>query len=264
MRFYRIFSQLHENPYLIGFASTRAGQLCVWLAATLLLSPNRRVMMLVSPVLGLLFLFPTRRKVILAAGALVAFFKIAGDRGLAEPLPLAIGLAIALVSCYFYFLIASRYRSLPEFVQRYPMAVAHLPTLALIGVLWWRWIGTGPKELSPQLAAALSLAPYLMWRWSYLLFSGRRGQVEGTRFRDHLFYLLPPFGGSNVPFGKGHDYLSGHEADDPNATARSQLAGLKLLVLVILWRFVKRILEAAAYGTHNAKINYFLGGWDMG
>jgi hypothetical protein len=264
LRVYRFISQLHENPGLIGFASTRAGQFLVWLTATLLLLPNRRVVLLVSPILGLLFLFPTRHRIILALGALAAFFKIAGDRGLAEPLPLAIGFAIVLMSSYLYFLLASRYRSLPGFVQRYPMAIAHLPTLILIGVLWCRWAGTGPRELSPQLAAALSLAPYLMWRWSYLLFSGRSGQVEGSRFRDHIIYLLPSFGGSNVPFGKGYDYLYAHTADDRNAMARSRLAGLKLLVLVVLWRFVKRLLEAAAYGTHNAKINYFLGGWDMG
>ena len=264
LRVYRFISQLHENPRLIGFASTRAGQFLVWLTATLLLSPNRRVALLVSPVLGLLFMFPARRRTILALGALAAFFKIGSDRGLAEPLPLAIGLATVLMSSYCYFILASRYRNLPGIVQRFPMAIAHLPTLILIGVLWFRWVGVGPRELSPPLAAALSLLPFLMWRWSYLLFSGRRGHVEGTRFRDHIFYLLPSFGGSNVPFGKGYDYLSGHVADDRNAIARSQLAGLKLLVLVILWRFVKRMLEAAAYGTHNAKINYFLGGWDMG
>jgi hypothetical protein len=264
LRVYQFISQLHENPRLIGFASTRAGQFLVWLTATFLLSTNRRVAILVSPILGLLFLFPARRKTILALGALVAFFKIASDRGLAEPLPLAIGFAIVLVSSYCYFMLASRYRNLPGIVQRYPMAIAHLPTLILIGVLWCRWVGVGPQGLSPPLAAALSLLPFLMWRWSYLLFSGRRGHVEGTRFSDHIVYLLPPFGGSNVPFGKGRDYLSSHQSDDQYAAARSQLAGLKLLVLVILWRFVKRMLEAAAYGTHNAKINYFLGGWDMG
>jgi hypothetical protein len=236
----------------------------VWVAATLMLLPKRRVVLLVSPVLALLLLFPKRRKAILALGALAAYFTIVGRRGLTEPMPLMIGLALVLASSYCYFLLAMRYRSLPSIVQRFPLAFAHFPTLLLIGILWWRRAGDGPFELAPWLVTALVVMTFLMWRWTYLLFSGRRGHVEGTRFRDHIFYILPSFGGTGVPYGKGYDYLSRCAPGDRLENSRSQLAGLKLLVLVILWRFVRRVIDVAAFGSHNARISYVLGDWDLG
>ena len=73
--------------------------------------------------------------------------------------------------------------------------------------------------------------PFFLWRVGYLLISGKRGKVAGTRFRDHLMYFWPFYGGANTPYGKGLDYLSRHEAKDEEALARSQLAGIRLLIL---------------------------------
>ena len=264
MRVYRFFSQLHEHPRLIEFASTPAGRILVWLAATLLLLPKRPVALLVSPILALLLLFPERRKGILVLGSFVAYFKIASDSGLSEPIPLLIGLVLVLVFSYGLFLLAARYRRLPSVVQRFPLAFTHLPILLFIAFLWWQRSGVEVFDLDSRLAACLSLMSFLMWRWTYLLFSGRRGHVSGTGFFDHIFYLLPSFGGTNVPFGKGYESLSSREPRDRLENSRSQLAGLKLLVLVILWRIVKRAVGAVAYGTPNSRISNLLGGWDLG
>ena len=73
--------------------------------------------------------------------------------------------------------------------------------------------------------------PFLLWRIGYMLMSGQRGRIAGTRFSDHLLYLYPVYGGTNTPYGKGIDHLARHEAQTDEALARSQLAGLKLLAL---------------------------------
>ena len=179
-------------------------------------------------------------------------------------MPFMIGLILTLAFSYCYFQIAKQYRNLPSIVQRFPLACAHFPALLLIGILWWRRAGGEPLELAPWLVTALVVMPFLMWRWTYLLFSGRRGHLTGTRFVDHIFYILPSFGGSNVPFGKGHDYLSRCASGNRLENSRSQLAGLKLLILVILWRFVRRVIDSVAHGSHHAKISYVLGDWNLG
>ncbi len=65
-------------------------------------------------------------------------------------------------------------------------------------------------------------------------------------------YLWPLYGGSNTPYGKGLDYLSRTEAKDPQALARSQLAGLRLLMLAALWMVVKEVLNAVVFGADNS------------
>ncbi len=95
------------------------------------------------------------------------------------------------------------------------------------------------------------MLPFFLWRLGYMFLSGQRGRVSGTKFRDHLMYLWPLYGGSNTPYGKGLDYLSRTEAKDPQALARSQLAGLRLLMLAALWMVVKEVLNAVVFGADN-------------
>jgi hypothetical protein len=236
----------------------------VWLIATVLLLPKRSVVLLVSPALALLLLMPRQRNLILAIFALAAYFKIAGDHGLTGTIPLAIGFVAVLSLSFCYFLLAARYQDLPEIVKRFPVAIAQLPTLSFIAFLWWGRIDGEVLEMSPQLVAMVSLMPFLMWRWGYLLISGRRGHVMSTGFRDHIFYLLPPFGGTNVPYGKGYDYLSSRNAETQIDAARSQLAGIKLLVLVILWQAAARVMEVIVHGAPSSKLSHLFGGWNVG
>jgi hypothetical protein len=105
--------------------------------------------------------------------------------------------------------------------------------------------------------------PFFLWRAGYLLISGKRGKVAGTRFRDHLIYLWPVYGGTNTPYGKGLDYLSRHEAKDAEALARAQLAGIRLLILAALWRISSQIMNGLVFGTHNA-VGQALGGFTFG
>ena len=264
MNVYQSLSQLHERESLIALAATPVGRLLVWLVATLFLLADAKVAELVSPLLALVLLFPGYRNTILAVGAIAAYFRIAADRGLDGGAPLSVGIIVVVALSYLYFRCALRYKSLPRSLQQFPLVFAHLPTLILIGFLWWRRIIGEPIPLDPLLLAVLSLLPFMMWRWSYLLFSGRRGALKESRFADHLFYLLPPFGVTNPPYGKGYDYLSGRSAKTSLDMARAQLAGLKLLFLVHLWTLVRSIIESKVYGQNGSGIGDIFGGWHLG
>ncbi len=252
MSVYRIVSQLHENNRLIELGQTGAGRLAIWAIATLLLLDDPKVMLLISPILALLQILRDKRRVILAIGALAAYFGLAMDRGLTEPLPLLFGMATTIGLSWLYFRLALRFDRLPSVMQRFPLLFAHLPVLMLVAVGFYYRANFGPLKIDPLHAGVLSLVTFMMWRWSYLLWSGRRGTVQGTGFLDHLFYLLPAFGGSNTPFGKGHDTLSKHAPDTPLDWSRAQLAGIKVLVLLHLWRWVltffNKVLDAPGGG----------------
>jgi len=96
-----------------------------------------------------------------------------------------------------------------------------------------------------------------------MLLSGQQGRMAGTRFSDHLLCLLPIYGGSNTPYGKGIDYLARHEAKTAEELARSQLAGIKLLILSGLWSVGLTVLGGVLYGPGNA-LTRALGGHTIG
>jgi hypothetical protein len=90
--------------------------------------------------------------------------------------------------------------------------------------------------------------------------AAQRGTLAGTGFSDQAFWLLPVYGGSDTPFGKGHDFLRRHRAETPIAVAASQLGGLKLLGLSLLWTYVRRMYLAAVHGIDPAgSAGLFLG-----
>jgi hypothetical protein len=256
---YRRISQLHENTRLIQFGATPAGRVLIWVAATGLLWHDFAVAAIVSPVIAMLLLFPDRRRAILAVGALIAYFSIAMGYGLSEPGPLIAGMAATLSVSYLFFRMSLKFDKLPPLFQRFPLLLAHWPMLFFAGVaLSYRAI-EGPLRVDPIHMAALSMMTFLAWRWSYLLFSGRRGSVKGTRFADHLFYILPLFGGSNTPYGKGYDHLSQQKQTTGLDVSKAQLAGLKLLVLLHLWRWFSRIVNSSLAQADGGIIQRLLG-----
>jgi hypothetical protein len=99
-----------------------------------------------------------------------------------------------------------------------------------------------------------------VWRFGYVLLSGKRGSAAKSRFVDHFLYLWPVFGGTAVPYGKGYDHLSRHSAVSPEARARSQLAGLKLLVLAWLWEGVAIVIGGAVHADPGNPVTALLGG----
>ncbi len=77
-------------------------------------------------------------------------------------------------------------------------------------------------------------------------------------FVDHLFYFIPLFGGTNVPYGKGHDHLASKRTQTREQLAQTQLAGIKLLLLAWLWLGVMELMEIVIYGEAGKQSGYSL------
>ena len=91
-----------------------------------------------------------------------------------------------------------------------------------------------------------------------MVLSGKRGSAAQSRFRDHVFYCLPIWGGSNTPTGKGYDYFRQTRADAPEEIAASQLGGLKLIGLAWIWTGVRALMNAVVRGDAAPHMTTFL------
>ena len=154
-------------------------------------------------------------------------------RAPAGPLAGALVVLLCLVVVAAVYLAARRFASLPAVVRDRPQLWLHGGFWAIV-VLGWLVRDRGGVVALALSGLVLALA-FLLWRMGYLLLSGQRGHMAGTRFSDHLLYLYPAYGGSGVPYGKGLDHLARYEATSEDALARSQLAGLKLLALSVIY-----------------------------
>ena len=207
---------------------------------------------LFGPVLR--WLTPTRRRLLLCAGAVYIAFKYAFRTRvrLADALggiP-GIGHAFLLLAVLFGFVgmgwfVARRFASLPMFVRRRPQICLHAMFWVVLVIAWF---GHLPDGWFRTLIFGCVLAlPFLMWRVGYMLYTAQRGKIGGTKFTDHFFYLFPYWGGSDTPYGKGFDYLAANEARDEVALAKSQLAGLKCFILAGLWAATKLCLAKTVF-----------------
>lgn len=237
-------TQFHEDPAVIGWWRARMGRALSWFT-------------------------PFRRRAILAAAAIYA-----GVRGplksmaKADDLPVPsdwLGLAFLVLAIFailwLCYLAAIKFKALPTTVRRHPQLTLHLLYWGSLVVLWVTAPTAGPWR-AVLLGVAL-IFPYLIWRCGYLLLSGQNGRAVGTSFTHQLIFLWPAFGGSNTPYGKGLDYLSRFEAKTEEELARSQLAGIKLLILSGLWNVGLAVMEGVLYGPGNA-LTRALGGHTIG
>jgi hypothetical protein len=211
---------------------------------------------------------PARRRHLLSLGALgaaVAYpLKTLSDRTADLPPVGAAAMAAAILvllgfawGCYR---AARDFTRLPAPVRRHPQLALHAAFWVAVAALW---LGL-PGPLRAVLVPVVVVLPFLLWRCGYLLLSGQRGRVAGTAFRDHLFHLFPVWGGSNVPYGKGPDHLARHEATSLEALARTQLAGVRLLGLALLWAATLVALGGLLYGDAENPVTRALGGWSLG
>lgn len=216
------------------------------------------------------WLTPPRRRFLLALAALVIVVKHPVAKLLRMQRQLQVEatptgqVLLALVLFGFVclcYLAAKRFAALPAFVRRHPQVCLHSIFWLILTVLWF---------CSPQNSVARTVLmgcvfalPFLLWRIGYMLFTAQRGKMASTGFRDHLFYIYPIWGGSDTPYGKGLDYLSGNEARDEQALARSQLSGLKLFLLAGLWTIALGILEGVLCLGDNVYRRAF-GGFSLG
>lgn len=240
---YRAISQFHENERLI-----------VWLSAQS----------------WVIWLTPQRRKAILFAGAMVAglvgvFSRSARWGDYRELMPwLVHGLAFLILLALLYTLYRATlgFKELPPMVRRRPQIFFHSLFWLLLAFLWLFAAGGG-LVIAVLSVIALSF-PYLIWRTGYMLLSGQRGKAQGSRFRDHLFYIWPIWDGTNTPPGKGHDHLSRAAAQTPASYARAILGGCKLLLLVGLWKVALQLIAAAVYGDPKSSFSSPFQGYSLG
>ena len=89
------------------------------------------------------------------------------------------------------------------------------PSVALYGSVLLVLPASSPRDVLAALGATSgNVFPFLVWRCSYVMLAGKRGSAAASRFRDHLFYSLPVWGGT-TPLGKGYGYLQQARADAP-------------------------------------------------
>jgi len=240
----------HDEPALIAAAATPWGRVALWLAAVLLLPETHRIP--VALVLAPALVWPERRVELLAVGALGTLL---GMIPLATG-PVGIGLRImgalvVLAICYGFFQAAHRFQQLPRIVRRYPIAATHVVLLGMVGlmvVLRHHFRFADESALGALTATLDILLPFFVWRVSYMMLAGRRGTAARSRFRDHLFYLAPLWGGTKTPFGKGHGYLMERRVDAGTDLAAVRLAGIKLLGLAWILTLLDTALMAGVHG----------------
>ena len=220
-------AQFHEDAAVVGAWQRAAGPALVWLT-------------------------PGRRRMLLLVGAAIVLLQRPAGMILETRAPGAPGKALipvsvllALVFVWLCFQAARNFASLPLAIRRRPQLALHSLLWLLLAGIWLTAGSTGAWH-SVMVGLAVIL-PFLMWRCGYMLLSAQRGRIAGTRFRDHLIYLFPPWGGSATPYGKGLDYLSRCEARNENELARSQLAGFKLLLLSLLWNICAAAMDRVVY-----------------
>ena len=215
------------------------------------------------------WLTPMRRRLLLAIGAVWAALgrpvkNVVQANSWSESSSDII-ISFLLVGIFFGFLwscyrAALKFSSLPSFLRSNPQLCLHALFWLLLIIIWktspdagiWRIVLVG---------LAMKL-PFFLWRLGYMFMSAKRGKMAGTGFKDHLMYLWPYYGGTFTPYGKGLEYLSRNEAKHEEALARSQLAGIRLLLLAYVWKFVMAILNGLVFGEDNY-VRQALGGFTV-
>ncbi|MGE5276404.1 MAG: hypothetical protein ACM3SU_05375 [Acidobacteriota bacterium] len=251
----------HEDPWLQARAATTLGRFTVWCAAAGLLPDKWRLPVL--PFLALAQFFPGRRIELLAIGSLwVLFDRLPLSVRALGPVRALPGMLLVLAVPATVFLAARSFGRLPPWVRRYPDVILHVLLWGGAGLAYAlpAAVALRPGSLPWVLVRSLQrLLPFLVWRCGYVMLSGKRGTAQKSRFRDHLFYCLPLWGGTLTPFGKGYDYLRQNRAEARDQIAAAQLSGVKLLALSWIWTGAGMLLAAAVFGKPAGPLSALLG-----
>src|SRR5687768_4838191 len=239
----------HEDEWLVSRLEEPIGKALLLAVAALLVPDPGRIPIVTA--LALMMLVPARRVEILAIGALwVLYERIPAAVVAAGPGAVVLGMVSVLGLLAVCFILARRFTFLPALVRRFPILALHVALLSLLGAcIFAAGRGYGGAIWGAGAVTLAALIPFLLWRASYLMHSGRRGSAARTNFRDHLMYALPLWGGTPTPYGKGYDYLREHRIDEARALAQCQASGIKLLLLALVWRWAARGLALSGSDT---------------
>jgi len=242
---------LHEHAGVIARTETVAGRILLWSVASVMLL-WQEVTPLMPSALALVMILPQQRRLLLSIVAVAVLAeKFMGVPGMGW-MYIAVGVAAGIVCLYLFFRFVQQFERWPAIARRHPLILLHVGIWIALVLSTNPWFGV------------LSLVPFMAWRLSYMVMQGSRGKLAGTHFRDHLFYLIPVYGGTGTPYGKGMEYLSRHEALDATSFARSQLAGIKLLVLSAVWVFSLDLLDLVFFGVSVHYLTMWPETWTLG
>ena len=233
--------QFHEDARIIDWWQTRCGPLLDWL------TPVRRRSILA--LLAIIVCFKELRKAVHDAAVPLALPQ--------TPTEFALTVLLLIGLSWLMFQLATRFAELPAVVRKHPQLALHTFYWGFLAVLWIS--GT----THPVILAIGLMAPFMLWRFGYLFMAAQYGRIAGTRFSDHLLVLWPAYGGSNTPYGNGLGYLARSEATDRESLARSQLAGIKLILLGTFLDIVRGAFKAFVYGPGTPLTETF-GGLTLG
>ncbi|MBF0126549.1 MAG: hypothetical protein HQM02_04980, partial [Magnetococcales bacterium] len=247
---YQRVSQLHENPRLIEFSITLPGNVLLWLVAQLLLVSTRYQNLI--PLMILVQLYPAGRIWImtLGFGGLFLLNKLLQIDPFIPSWYLFNSILI-VSSLYLFFRLARSFASMPRVVRNHPQLFLHLLLWCCIAITLFlpeNYRDDPEWNLANNLTTCLVFFSFLIWRIGFMFYSGKRGSIKQTGFMDHLVYCLPSLGYSQVPYGKGTDYLLPKLAKSRLDLAQVQLAGVKLLVLATLWDGFLMLLDHFVIG----------------
>ncbi|MEO5362914.1 MAG: hypothetical protein H7838_04740 [Magnetococcus sp. DMHC-8] len=254
---YQRFAQFHENARLIAWSTTLTGNIVLWAGVTALLYATRSLslvpLLLLVPLMILSQWLPARRMAIIGIGAGSLFLaNRLTQLAVTNPLWLLLDAGFVVGLLYLFFRIARSFARLPGPVRRHPQIALHgllWCCIAAIALLPADFRRSSDWVIAANLTVCLVFFSFLIWRIGFMLYSGKRGTIKQTGFVDHLLYCLPYLGPTQVPYGKGLDYLLHKRVDERLSLARTQLAGLKLLLLAGLWYVVLIGLDVVFFST---------------
>ncbi|MBF0583881.1 MAG: hypothetical protein HQL80_06540 [Magnetococcales bacterium] len=142
---------------------------------------------------------------------------------------------------YLFFRVARSFTDLPPTVRKNPQIFLHVLLWGCILSLFMlpaNFRDDPAWFIASRLTECLAFFAFLIWRIGLMLYAGKRGSIKKHGFVDHFIYVLPYLGSTQVPYGKGLDYLTQKQANSRLDLAKSQLAGLKLLILSYLWQWL--------------------------
>jgi len=271
--------QFHENAVVVGFAGTPKGKVLLWVLACVLIPWDK--VLWIAPFLAVYLVRPQWRAHIMSLGSLILLYAMLdakaqkaffyGGYVSSEVITniLIVGLVLGLFVGIFYFFyrLIDHFDRLPSFIKKRPQVTLHF-FIWLAFISSWI-ISSGPLEPRSRLKLVfwliLAFLPYITWRLGYLLMAAKRGRAKQTKFVDHLFYLWPVYGGTHTPFGKGHDYLAQVAAKNDASSAKSHLAGLRLLILANIWLAVRMgVMTLGLPQVTDAMRSYSAGGISIG
>lgn len=229
---YNHIMQFHENPKLIALWCQYLSRFLTWF------NPSKRRLILGIAALYLAFKTPLKH------------MRKAGESGApTEWIGISLVIIALLAIAWLIYYLASQYAKLPNLIKRNPQLSLHAAYWLLLCTLWLT--STNHSLWHSVLFGIAICTPYLIWRFGYILLSGQHGRAAKSKLSDHFLTIWPAYGGSDTPYGKGLDFLSKFEAKNEEELAKSQLAGLKLILLATLWRIVMQAMETYVYGDNE-------------